>query len=331
MTNNILSKLDKNDKKILLELELNARQSAAQIGRKVHLSKEVVNYKIKKYLSDNIIEKFLAIPNFEKLGFTTYRIYLQFRATTPKKEQEIINYVKDQMPSQWIGICDGRWDLIARISAKNIFEFNKMMNSFLEKYGEFIRQKEVTIQLAHTWWLSTYGLTEKPIDKKPKHKVPENTELVKFDDKDLLILSIMMDKARMPTVDIAKKVNLSPDTVNYRIKRLITSGIITQIKSYTNKEKLGYQHNQVFVRFYQEPEGVKRFIDFLNAFPKCFFISSMVGAWDMQFGIDAKNSIEFHKLFGKIKEKFPEVIRDYESLIVYKEYAPNPFKYFLNK
>ena len=55
----------------------------------------------------------------------------------------------------------------------------------------------------------------------------------------------------------------------------------------------------------------------------------MVGAWDMQFGIDARNSVEFHELFGKIKEKFADVIQDYESLIVYREYAPNPFKHFL--
>jgi len=117
--------------------------------------------------------------------------------------------------------------------------------------------------------------------------------------------------------------------VNYRIKKLIRQGAITQIKSYFNREKLGYQHNQIFVRFFQEPKGIEKFISFLNNFPSCFFISSMVGAWDMQFGIDARNSTEFHELFGKIKETFPHVIRDYESLIVYKEYAPNPFRLLL--
>jgi DNA-binding Lrp family transcriptional regulator len=323
------AELDEKDRRILLALETNGRQSAAEIGKKVRLSKEVVNYRIKKYLSSGIITKFFIIPNFDKLGFTTYRIYLQFLATTSKKEKEIIDYILEKMPCQWLGICDGRWDVIARITASDIFEFNSMMNAFFEKHGEFIKQKEITIQLRHTWWPSTYGLTEEPPEKKPKHEVPRHAEVVKYDQKDLKILSEMIEDARMPTVEIAKRVGLSPHTVNHRIKRLINEGVITQIKSYFNREKLGYQHNQVFLRLVQEPTGVKRFISTLNEFPECFFVSSMVGAWDMQFGIDARDSIEFHKLFGKIKEGFPNVILDYESLIVYKEFAPNPFKHFI--
>ena len=320
-------KLDRKDKKILLVLETNARQSASQIARKARLSKEVVNHRIKNYLRSGIITKFFIIPNFDKLGFRTYRIYLQFRATTPKKEAEVVEYIRDSMPCQWLGVCDGRWDVIARISARDIFHFNNIMNSFLEKYGEYIRQKEVTVQLRHTWWPSTYGLTEKPVEKTPKHEVPPSVEKAKYDEKDLRVMSELIDDARMPTVKIAKKVKLSADAVNYRIKKLVRQGVITQIKSYFNRERLGYQHNQVFVRFVQEPKGIKRFIAFLNEFPSCFFISSMVGAWDMQFGIDARDSIEFHKLFGKVKENFPDVILDYESLIVYREYAPNPFRH----
>lgn len=323
------AKLDEKDKKILLALETNARQSAAQIGRKVRLSKEVVNYRIKKYLQSGIITKFFIIPNFDKLGFTTYRIYLQFRATTPAKEKEIIDYINAKMPCQWLGVCDGRWDVIARITARDIFEFNNMMNTFLEQYGEFIRQKEVTVQLRHTWWPSTYGLTKSPSRKKLKHEVPKSRELAKHDEKDLHILSILIEDARISSVDIAEKVGLSPDTVNYRIRHLVESGVITQIKSYFNREKLGYQHNQVFVRFSQNQKRIREFISTLNEFPECFFVSSMVGAWDMQFGIDAKDSIEFHESFGKIKEAFPDAIHEYESLIVYREYAPNPFRHFL--
>lgn len=328
MKNNPI-KLDEKDRLILLLLEMDARQSAAQIARKAGVSPEVVNYRIKKYLETGIITKFFAIPRFDKLGFTTYRIYLQFLATSPENEREIADYIREKMPCQWIGFCDGRWDVIARISAHDIFEFNSIMGKFLENYGQYIRQKEVTIQLRHTWWPSTYGLTKKPPEKKPHHEVPSHVNPIKHDQTDLRILGILADEARLPTVDIAKRVSLSPDAVNYRIRHLVKEGVITKMKSYFDREKLGYQHNQIFVRLYPEQKGIKRLIAFLNSFPECFFISSMVGAWDMQFGIDAKNSIEFHELFGRIKKEFPEVIREYETLIVYKEYSPNPFKHFI--
>lgn len=325
MTTNPMD-LTEQDKRILFCLETNARQSATKIAKFAGISKEVVNYRIRKYLDSGLISKFFIIPNFDKLGFTTYRIYLQFFATTPKVEEEIIAYIRDTMPCQWLGVCDGRWDLIARITASNIFEFNNLMTEFRKKYGQYIRQQEVTLQLRHTWWPSTFGLASLPIKKNPPHEIPNNVSLVDYDKQDIAILTELMEDARISCVRLGSKVGLSADAVAYRIKNLISKGIITQIKSYSNREKLGYQHNQVFVRFYQEPKGIKLFISFLNTLPQCFFVSSMVGAWDLQFGIDAKNSIEFHEIFGRIKEAFPDVIRDYESLMVYREYAPNPFR-----
>ena len=319
-------KLDKNDRKILVELEMDARQSASSIAKKTRLSEQVVNYRIKKYLSSGLVSKFFAIPNYEKLGFTTYRIYLQFRATTSAQEEGIIAYVRDSMPCQWLGACDGRWDLIARISARDIYEFNRMMDTFLGKYGKFIRQKEVTVQLRHTWWPSTYGLGAKAGKKMPKHAVPKEASVVKHDATDLRILAELIEDARLPTVDIARRVGLSPDAVYYRMRHLQKSGAIINMKCSFNREITGYRHNQVFVRFQQSPEGIARFLAFLGEYEPCFFVSSMVGAWDAQFGIDAKGSVEFHELLSQVKEKFSDAIAEYETLIVYREYSPNPFR-----
>ena len=331
MNKNNTLKLDEKDRHILLELETDARQSSAQIARKTRLSEEVVNYRIRKYLKSGIITKFFAIPVFDKLGFTTYRIYLRFRAAPPAKEKEVVDYIIEKMPCQWLGVCDGRWDVIARISARSLFEFNGMMDRFFEKYGSFISAKEITAQLRHTWWPSTYGLAKTPKAKTPRHEVPHNVEQIKYDETDLKIVGILLDEARLPTVEIAKRVGVSPDTVNYRLRRLIKEGVIIQLKSYFNREKLGYQHNQVFMRHSPEPKRVQALISHLNILPECFFISSMVGAWDMQIGIDAKNSVEFHEIWGGIKESFSDVIIDYEPLIVYKEYAPNALNYYIGK
>ena len=41
-------KIDLKDRKILYELDLNSRQSNSTLGKKVGLSKDIVNYRIKK-------------------------------------------------------------------------------------------------------------------------------------------------------------------------------------------------------------------------------------------------------------------------------------------
>ncbi|MBI5158680.1 Lrp/AsnC family transcriptional regulator [Candidatus Micrarchaeota archaeon] len=322
-------KLDSIDRKILLELETNARQSNAAIARKAKVSEESVKYRISRLVKSGVITKFFVTPNFNRLGLTTFRLYLQFQHTTPEDEQEVIDYICNEMPCQWLGVCDGRWDVIARINAKDHFEFNNLLKEFFEKYGDFVRQQNVAVQLMHTWWPSIYSLAKESKKKRSIHVIPKQPETVKFDDVDLRILSILVENSRAPSVEIAKKIGKTPDIVAYRIKKLVKDSVITAFKSYLNRDLLGYQHNHVFLRFYQQPEKITQLFQFLSSFESVFFISSVVGAWDAEIGIDAKNSVEYHELFGEIKKQFGDAIRDYESLIVYKEYAPNPFKKML--
>jgi DNA-binding Lrp family transcriptional regulator len=47
--------LDKIDKKLLYQLDLNCRQSNAQIGRIIGVSKQVIEYRINKLQSQGII------------------------------------------------------------------------------------------------------------------------------------------------------------------------------------------------------------------------------------------------------------------------------------
>jgi len=50
-----MADLDLKDRKILYELDLNCRQSNTQIGKKVGLSRKVVEYRIKKMEEEGVI------------------------------------------------------------------------------------------------------------------------------------------------------------------------------------------------------------------------------------------------------------------------------------
>ena len=67
-TGKSMEKLDLKDRKILYQLDLNCRQSNTQIGKKVGLSKEVVNYRIKRMQDFGIINNFWTAINSLKLG-----------------------------------------------------------------------------------------------------------------------------------------------------------------------------------------------------------------------------------------------------------------------
>lgn len=67
-------KLDKKDRKILYQLDIDGRQTLSQLGKKISLSKQVVDYRLKNLVKTSVISEFYTVINFSKLGYTQYKL-----------------------------------------------------------------------------------------------------------------------------------------------------------------------------------------------------------------------------------------------------------------
>ncbi len=77
--------------------------------------------------------------------------------------------------------------------------------------------------------------------------MPQNSPtIVTLDQTDLTILAALQTNARMPVVELAKQVNLSPTPCTLRIKRLEQAGVITGYHARLKPQALG-QALMVFV------------------------------------------------------------------------------------
>ena len=84
--------IDLKDRKILYELDLNCRQSNAQIGKKVGLSREVVKYRIQRMEKAGIIiNQWTAVDTY-RLGYQVFRAYINFQDITKDVKDKIIQY-----------------------------------------------------------------------------------------------------------------------------------------------------------------------------------------------------------------------------------------------
>src|SRR3989338_8254247 len=104
--------LDTKDRKILSELDVDARQSNSQIGKKVGLSKEVVKYRIDRMIENGIILRFHTIINYFKLNIVKFKLYLRLTKVDKEKFEEIGQYFYKHNKTEWIAITTGRWDII---------------------------------------------------------------------------------------------------------------------------------------------------------------------------------------------------------------------------
>ena len=66
--------IDTIDKKLLFELNLNCRKSNTELGKKLRISKQVVNYRINQLEKKEILRSYHALIDWQKLGFNAIRI-----------------------------------------------------------------------------------------------------------------------------------------------------------------------------------------------------------------------------------------------------------------
>ncbi|MDO8517221.1 MAG: Lrp/AsnC family transcriptional regulator [Nanoarchaeota archaeon] len=310
-------KLDTKDLRILAELDKNARQSNRKIGKKVGLSKEVVKYRIDKLIENKIIVRFHTITNYFKLGIMKFKLYLRLTNINKKKIEEIANYFKNNKTTEWDVFCTGRWDIIIGFLVHNVNEFDDEIQNVMNKYSKYIQEKAVTttLHLVH----QERGFLGKGKNPPIFHTLKDKKEDI--DNIDLEILKILANNARMPIIDIAEIIKTTPRIVQYKIKQLEKKGIILAYKAHLNPKQI----DRIFCKailyltnLTQEKE--KKFISYASSIPDVVWPQKVLGDWDFELDCEVESYDHFQNILLDLKEKFPEIIKDYEFCIVSEEY-----------
>ncbi len=310
-------KFDLKDKKILAELDFNARESVARIARKVRLSKEVTLYRIRKLERKGIIKQYYAVINSAKLGYRYCRIYVKFQNITKKIETNIINWLRGNPNLAYLGIGAGFWDMLLGCWVKDMTEFKEFIDEFVFRYGKHILEKEISVGL-YLWQFPYRVLwNQKGVREFKTGGVLGREEVDKIDRKILILLT---KNARMSLMDISREVHLSSKAVQYRIKRLMKRKIIAGFRTLVEYKKLGYSNNKVLLYLQNlTKEEFTRLINYLKSLSPCIYITQPIGKPDLEFEVLTKDREEFFSIIQDLREEFRSIIRSYDHFIIHEE------------
>lgn len=317
-----MGELDLKDRKILYELDLNARQTDKEIAKKVGLSREATRYRIQKLLDEGYINYFMTLINTMKLGYDWYRTFFKFQNVTLQKEKEIINWLKER--ASWITKVEGKWDLNTGIFCKNIYEFRDIINLFLLEFSEFIERYEVSV-VTRMW----HHHRDYLIDKKNKTSKAEvmgfsfgkDYKVDEIDKIDYRILEVLLKNARMKTIDIARNVGTTEMVVRYRIRNMVKKGIILGFRSFLNIKRLGYDYFKLHITLQNlNSQKKERILSYIFNHPNTAYTTELVGGADIETEFQVKGNEEFYKCIGELRRVFGEIIRDYEFMQYTDEY-----------
>jgi len=304
-----MTKIDLKDRKILYYLDLDCRQSNTQIGKKVGLKKDVVSYRIKRMQDEGIITNYWTTINTFRLGYNVFRVYINFQYVSSKIKEEIIQYFVNY-PNSWVvATIKGEIDLDVVIWVKDIYEFYQFWDKTLDKYQDYFEEYFISIYIQARVYKKSYLLPdEKDESGKEMCKMSCSGKSVEIDEIDYKLLNELAVNARAPLIELAAKLNYSSQSVNYRIKNLVKSGVITAFRVDVDLSKLDLHSYKVDI-YLKDHKLKKSVVDFLKDKSYLEYINFAIGWSDLEPEFVVKDFDELLFILDEINTKFSGVIK----------------------
>ncbi len=142
---------------------------------------------------------------------------------------------------------------------------------------------------------------------------------VNVDERDIEILGVIANNCRQSKVNLGEKLKISRETVNYRLKKLIESGVIAKFQASVNPFVLGFESYFLKIKLLK-PTQRKKIISFLNQSLRCNTILSSDSLWDVATFIHFKSHQEFREFEGLLLKHYKEAIQEYSFEYVKRQY-----------
>ncbi len=300
--------------KILRELDFNARQPIAQIAKKVGLSKEVTNYRIKQLEKNGIITGYYPIIDLSKLGYLFCRITFELEKVDSQIEEKFLEFARSYPSVGWF-VVKGNMNLGLVAYTKTPAEAKVIMDEISNKFHTVVKRKipSLATKIYHFKRNYLYGTND------DDQLVLGEGESVIVDEVDKNILLQLSKNPLKPYTEIAKGVNLTSMSVMNRVKRMENEKLILGYRCALDLSKLGYLHQKV-VLYLENVSSSRRkmLLQYLRMHPNIVYITEVLDCCDLEFETHIKTMNDFYELMKKLRETFTE-IKSFESYPFYKE------------
>ena len=308
-------KIDAYDKKILSYLLQNSRESVNLIGKKVRLSRENVDYRIKRMIKEGVISKFNTIFDEKKLGLLRYGVFLELINLNDYNEKKILEYLKESKSVSWVSINAGKWSLVLDAVIKEKEEFDIFMNQLLSKFHKFIGDYTILSVDQVDYY------PEKMLGLKMREKGERKSSLVKIDSIDIKILYMLNENAWSSYVEIAEKIGLTAAAVNKRVENLKYKGLILGYTISLDWKKLGFELYGLQLKVIKfDEENLTKLISYFNGNNNVvIYYKYFGGAWNYDIGVIVRNSEELRVFINDFRKTFFNFVKISDVSIILSE------------
>jgi len=289
--------LDELDRKLIIQLYSNSRQSNRQLAMNLEVDEATIRRRI-RYLVSSGAMILTALPDLTTFGLPV-RGHLVVRADHTKIEQ--IGEQLCQIPClRFIARCAGSADMVIRGDFESL---DSMMNLVINNIGkiEGVSFIETMIECQRLKFVyNRVGITS--FSEKPK---PEKE--IKLSSVDHQLILLLQKDARSPLKELAQQIGVSNATISRRIRDLVNAGVIT-LSAITDNTKVGYPI-RCSVRIETDPSRTMEVAKLLTQYPQVTYVALVSGPIQILAGMQLISADELSDFVDKELNKIRGTVR----------------------
>jgi Lrp/AsnC family leucine-responsive transcriptional regulator len=130
-----------------------------------------------------------------------------------------------------------------------------------------------------------------------------------LDDTDRQLLALLQDDDRLSLADLGKNVGLAASSVNERIKRLVTRGVIAGFHAHVVPEELGLDLLAFVFVGWSNPATEAPFLARVAAAPAVLECHHVTGSWNYLLKVRLPNTRDLERFLGQVIKEVQGVER----------------------
>ncbi|MCB0351927.1 MAG: winged helix-turn-helix transcriptional regulator [Bdellovibrionales bacterium] len=294
---------------VLAAVELRASMRVDEIREELGYRAHTVRYALSSLRQRQIIWR-LPFINVRALGYTIHNLYISVGSEKKSHRQSFLAALLNEPEVLRISELGSEYQYGLEVCAKNLSDVGLLVRRIASQFEHFHFEKAVASQLATTYLPRRY-LSSKMVRSKPL-QIARTDRIFDVDEIDEKILRVLARGGEMTRAGLAREVAVPVTTLDARLKRLESRGIVGGYIYHVVPAAYQMQSHTLLLQMRNlNRETLNKLFVFAEQHPAVVRITECFGSWDFELGIEVRLPSEV----AEVQESLYEAIGDHVHLV----------------
>jgi DNA-binding Lrp family transcriptional regulator len=303
-----MMKLTPIQRKILAEFSLNSRNSVSSVARKIGAKEHVVRNAF-DFLSNRLNMKPYCFSNPFRQGLIPYRVYFCLKSGNSPRIAEMLRYLSNRPETIWIFSLYGYYHFGFSLRTSSLLKLDILLEEFDTQFGDLIEKRTIGVIAQFAYFVPWLAFNGRGLRTSFEYRLEEVSSIL--DETDRKIVNAFRKAPDVPVSKLAKTVGILPTTMQYRIQKLIETGVLIAFSYTYNYSVVGIQSFLLLVSLHGfSGSAHERIIEFVRQHPRGMWAAKIIGEWNVEIEVALEDPRELHTIIQQIYDVGQGAVRE---------------------